>query len=98
MKTARLRPPSGPAGRKVGPVRRRPSNAPGKYFTTLECDGCAYCASVAPENFDYDKDSNSYYIARQPRDRAEEDLVIEALEDCPLDAIAASTEELMFAR
>ncbi len=84
--------------RKARPIRKRPGNAPGKYFTTLECDGCAYCASIAPGNFDYDKDTNSYFITRQPRDRAEEELVIEALEDCPLDAIATSGEARLFAR
>ncbi len=85
MKTARL-------------AKRRPGNAPGKYFTTAECDGCAYCASVAPENFDYDKGSNSYIVTRQPRDKTEEELMIEALEDCPLDAIGATADEPIFAR
>ena len=79
-------------------VKRSPANAPGRYFTTVECDGCAYCASVAPDNFDYDKDTNSYFVTRQPRNRTEEELVIEALEDCPLDAIATNGDELIFAR
>ncbi len=80
------------------PVRRRSGNAPGKYFTTPECDGCAYCAAIAPENFDYDKNTNAYFVTRQPRNRGEEDLVIEAIEDCPLDAIASNGGERMFAR
>jgi len=64
-----------------------PNNVPGKYFTTDECDGCAYCASVAPENFEYEKASNTYYIARQPQNPEEEEFVREAMEDCPVDAI-----------
>jgi len=64
-----------------------PNNVPGKYFTTEECDGCAYCASVAPENFEYEKASNTYYIARQPQSAEEEEFVREAMEDCPVDAI-----------
>ena len=68
-------------------MQRLPDNVPGKYYTTEECDGCAYCASVAPENFDYRKDSNTYFVARQPQTPEEEDFVREALEDCPVDAI-----------
>jgi ferredoxin len=67
-----------------------PNNAPGKYYTTDECDGCAYCASVAPENFEYEKSSNTYYIARQPQSPEEEEFVREAMEDCPVDAIRST--------
>jgi len=66
---------------------RLPGNVPGKYFTTEECDGCAYCASVAPENFDYEKETNTYFVARQPATSDEEEFVHEAAEDCPVDAI-----------
>lgn len=62
-------------------------HTPGEYFTTDECDGCAYCASVAPENFEYDRERNRYYIIRQPLTPVEEDCVREAAEDCPVDAI-----------
>lgn len=68
-------------------LQRLPDNVPGKYFTTDECDGCAYCASVAPDNFDYQKESNTYFVACQPRTPEEEEFVREALEDCPVDAI-----------
>jgi ferredoxin len=67
--------------------KRLPGNVPGKYFTTEDCDGCAYCASVAPEHFDYEKSTNTYYVARQPKGREEEEIVLEAMDDCPLDAI-----------
>jgi ferredoxin len=68
-------------------AQRLPDNVPGKYYTTEDCDGCAYCASVAPENFDYKKESNTYFVTRQPKTLEEEEFVREALEDCPLDAI-----------
>jgi ferredoxin len=70
---------------------RLPNNAPGKYYTTEDCDGCAYCASVAPENFDFEKSSNTYFVARQPQNSEEEEFVREAMEDCPVDAIRAAT-------
>jgi ferredoxin len=66
---------------------RLPHNVPGKFFTTSECDGCAYCASVAPDNFDFEKETNTYFVAKQPATPEEEEFVREALEDCPVDAI-----------
>lgn len=71
-------------------TRPLPHNAPGKYFTTMLCDGCAYCASVAPEIFDFEKDTNTYFVARQPETPEEEEFLREALEDCPVDAIRSS--------
>lgn len=71
-------------------AQRLPGNVPGKYYTTEECDGCAYCASVAPENFDYEKETNTYFVARQPQTSEEDEFVREALEDCPVDAIRLS--------
>jgi ferredoxin len=68
---------------------RLTDNVPGRYYTTDECDGCAYCAAVAPENFEYDREANRYYVARQPLNAEEEESVREAAEDCPVDAIRA---------
>ena len=68
-------------------MKRLPQNVPGKYYTTEECDGCAYCASVAPEHFEFEKATNTYYVARQPANGEEEEYILEAKDDCPLDAI-----------
>ena len=76
----------------VGP-KKLPNNVPGRYYTTEECDGCAYCASVAPDNFGYEKESNTYYVSRQPKSPEEEDFVREAMDDCPLDAICGEPTE-----
>jgi ferredoxin len=66
---------------------RLPNNVQGRYHTTEECDGCAYCALVAPENFDFDKESNSYFVSKQPTSAEEEELIQQAIEDCPIGAI-----------
>jgi ferredoxin len=68
-------------------AKKLPGNVEGKYFTTEDCDGCAYCAAVAPENFDFDRTSNTYFVSRQPVSEVEMEEVLEAMEDCPLDAI-----------
>jgi ferredoxin len=70
-----------------GVAKKLPGNVEGKFFTTEDCDGCAYCAAVAPENFDFDKSTNTYFVARQPKTDDEMEVVSEAMEDCPLDAI-----------
>ena len=70
-------------------AKKLPNNVPGKYFTTEECDGYAYCASVAPENFEFEKSTNTYFVARQPESSEEEDFIREAMDDCPVDAIRA---------
>ncbi len=64
-----------------------PNNAPGRYHVSAKCDGCAYCAGVAPETFDFDKPSNTYFVGRQPETDEEIEVVLEAMEDCPVDAI-----------
>jgi ferredoxin len=68
-------------------AKKLPGNVEGKFFTTEDCDGCAYCAAVAPDNFDFDKSTNTYFVSRQPKDELEVEVVTEAMEDCPLDAI-----------
>ena len=72
--------------------KKLPFNVPGKYYTTELCDGCAYCAAVAPENFDFEKSSNTYFVARQPHGPDEEEFIQEAMDDCPVDAIRACEE------
>jgi len=72
--------------------KKLPFNVPGKYYTTELCDGCAYCAAVAPENFDFEKTSNTYFVAVQPRGAEEEEFIQEAMDDCPVDAIRADVE------
>lgn len=64
-------------------------NVPGRYYTTEDCDGCGYCAIVAPGNFGFEKTEEKYYVARQPGTSAEEARLVDAMEDCPVDAILA---------
>lgn len=73
--------------------KKLPENVPGKYYTTDDCDGCAYCAAVAPDNFEFHKPTNTYYVGKQPVDAEEEQLVQDAMEDCPLDAIRVAVSE-----
>ena len=66
-----------------------PGNVAGKYYVTEACDGCAYCALDAPDNFSFDYATNTYFVSKQPQNTGELEMVLEAIDDCPLDAIAA---------
>ena len=68
-------------------AKKLPGNAPGKYYVTEDCDGCAYCAAVAPENFEFDKSTNTYFVSKQPGSPQELEVVLEAMDDCPVDAV-----------
>lgn len=61
-------------------------NVPGKFFTDDQCISCDACCGVAPDFFVLNEDSISIVI-RQPQTKEEENLCIEALESCPVDAI-----------
>lgn len=71
----------------VEETNKLPLNVPGKFYVTEECDGCAYCASVAPENFEFDRESNTYFVSKQPSNAEEMEFITEAMDDCPVDAI-----------
>jgi ferredoxin len=73
---------------------RLPLNAPGKYYTTEECDGCAYCTDAAPENVEHDKSTNTYFVCRQPETEEEEQFMQEAVRQCPVDAIQMSDDRV----
>jgi ferredoxin len=72
--------------------QKLPANVPGKFFTTEECDGCAYCAAVAPDNFEFDKPTNTYFVGKQPENSEEEEMIRDAMDDCPVDAIRSAEE------
>ena len=68
-----------------------PDNAPGPYYVTQSCIGCAICSAIAPENFREDTDwdaAESYcYVYAQPRGVRQRDNCAEALKTCPVNAI-----------
>lgn len=72
--------------------KRLPENAEGDYYTTECCDGCAYCAAVAPDNFDFNREQNTYFVSRQPLTPDEKEYVQEAMDDCPVEAIQRKKE------
>ena len=64
-----------------------PDNVPGKYYVDEECIDCDLCRQTAPDNFERNEDEGYSYVYKQPVNADEEELCIEALEGCPVEAI-----------
>ena len=62
-------------------------NVPGKYYVDTRCIGCNVCAEIAPQNFRSELEEGYEYVCKQPTTETEEDLCLEAMEICPVDAI-----------
>lgn len=63
-------------------------NAPGQYSVNTECIDCDLCRQIAPANFVRETTKGHSYVAQQPETKLEEGQCREALETCPVDAIA----------
>ena len=66
-------------------------NVPGKFFVDDQCVGCDMCRSLAPDFFEMNDNGNSY-IKQQPMSPEAIDLVTEAMEACPVQAIGKNEE------
>ncbi|MBI1765430.1 MAG: ferredoxin [Acidobacteria bacterium] len=65
-------------------------NAPGRYSVNTECIDCDLCRQIAPANFVRETAQGHSYVAHQPEIAREEAQCREALEACPVEAIAVT--------
>jgi len=66
---------------------RLPDNAPGRFYVDDQCIDCDACRETAPDHFKRNDDKGYSFVHRQPQDDAGEELCMEALEGCPVEAI-----------
>lgn len=64
-----------------------PDNVPGKFYVDKECILCSVCADAAPKNFRMSSDEDHDVVFKQPENAAEEAQCLEAMENCPVEAI-----------
>ena len=64
-----------------------PENVAGKYYVDEECIDCNLCSEIAPDNFKVNEEEGHDFVYKQPLTDEEEDLCVEALESCPVEAI-----------
>ncbi|MBF0289058.1 MAG: ferredoxin [SAR324 cluster bacterium] len=67
-------------------------NVAGPYYVDEECIDCSLCSEIAPDNFRINEEAGHDYVYKQPATSEEEDLCIEAMESCPVEAIGNDGE------
>lgn len=70
-----------------------PENVPGRYYVDDQCIDCDACRETAPDFFQRNDEKGYSYVHRQPTTEADEELCLEALEGCPVEAIGSDGEE-----
>ncbi|MBF0101179.1 MAG: ferredoxin [Desulfobacterales bacterium] len=62
-------------------------NITGKYYVNYRCIGCMLCSEIASANFTSNHLEGYDYVYKQPENDTEEQLCIELMDICPVNAI-----------
>jgi ferredoxin len=73
------------------PARKLPENVPGRFYVDVTCIDCDRCREVAPRNFVRNDAEGYSFVAQQP-EGMEEEACLQALEECPVEAIGNDGE------
>jgi ferredoxin len=68
-----------------------PENVAGQFFVDTSCIDCDLCREKAPRNFARSAAGRRSYVFRQPESAAEVDSCLNALTECPVEAIGKET-------
>jgi ferredoxin len=66
---------------------KHPENAPGKYYIDDDCIDCSLCEEISPHHFAPNRVGGYHVVQVQPLARQEAELLEEAMELCPTEAI-----------
>lgn len=64
-----------------------PDNAAGQFYVDTQCIDCDVCRDMAQDNFTRNDDNGYSFVYKQPVTQEEFDLCIEAMTQCPVEAI-----------
>lgn len=67
-------------------------NIAGRIYVDETCIACDACVLSAPQNFLIHEDDGHAYVIKQPTSPEEEEMVREAMEGCPVEAIGDDGE------
>jgi len=67
-------------------------NRPGKWYVDAQCILCSLCVELAPLNFKESEDGDHDTVYKQPVGDEEEKQCLEALLQCPVEAIGNDAE------
>jgi ferredoxin len=62
-------------------------NILGRFYVDSQCIDCDLCRQTAPANFKRNEGAGYSYVFRQPDSSDEEAQCLEAMEECPVEAI-----------
>ena len=68
-------------------------NVPGKYYVDDTCIDCDACRATAPDNYSRNDDKGYSYVSKQASTPEEEQLCVDAMEGCPVEAIGDDGED-----
>ncbi|MGA7615728.1 MAG: ferredoxin [Thermoanaerobaculia bacterium] len=71
------------------PNDKVPGQDPGAYYVDSQCIDCDLCRETAPDNFTRNDEEGFTYVCKQPAGADEENLVKDAMANCPVEAIGA---------
>ncbi len=69
------------------PLEKQPENVPGKFYVDSQCIDCDLCRDSVPGFFKRCDDNGYSYVYKQPETEEEIELCMEALAECPVEAI-----------
>ena len=72
--------------------QRYEDNVEGKFFVDKSCIDCGLCSEVASNNFCRSHKEDHDIVYKQPINEQERIECLEALENCPVEAIGISPE------
>lgn len=64
-------------------------NVPGAFYVDKQCILCHLCSDIAPDHFKESEDGDHDFVHTQPETDEQIALCIEAMEQCPVEAIGA---------
>ena len=70
-----------------------PENKPGRYYVDQACIACDACVMTAPDFYLMNENNGYAYVSKQPSNPAEESLMVEAMEGCPVEAIGSDGQD-----
>ena len=71
---------------------RYPENVLGKYYVDDQCIDCDLCRETAPTLFTRNEAGCYSYVSKQPETEEEGELMIAAMEGCPVEAVGDDGE------
>ncbi len=69
------------------------TNVSGRFYVDKECIACDACVLTAIGNFIMEPDTGHAYVSKQPETPEEENLCLEAMSGCPVEAIGNDGSE-----